>query len=250
MARRYAEIDALAKQLGSRLQAPFTDAVVHGPSRDPGPEVERPRVVFRQRLAVSAPLWRPRKVNFFEPFIRRPVATTLISIGLVLAGMTAYFRLPVSPLPQVDIPVITVTANVPGASPEVMASSVATPLERHLGAIANVTDIFSQSSVGFTSIAVIFDLERNIDGAARDVQAAINGARADLASAGLRSNPTYRKIDPSAQPVLSLALTSDTLTRGGSMMPPRPCSPRPSPSCRAWAPWWWAEARCRRSASS
>jgi len=153
-------------------------------------------------------------VNFLEPFIRRPVATTLISIGVVLAGLAAYSRLPVSPLPQVDIPVITVTANLPGASPEVMASSVATPLERHFGTIANVTDIFSQSSVGFTSIAVIFDLERNIDGAARDVEAAINGARADLAAAGLRSNPIYRKIDPSAQPVLSLALTSDTLTQG------------------------------------
>jgi multidrug efflux pump len=149
-----------------------------------------------------------RAMNVSEPFVRRPVATTLLTIGVALAGLTAYFRLPVSPLPQVDFPTIVVSASMAGASPETMAASVATPLERHLGAIADVTEMTSRSSVGSSSIVLQFGLNREIDGAARDVQAAINAARADLPAA-LRSNPNYRKFNVADQPILILALTSD-----------------------------------------
>jgi multidrug efflux pump len=152
-------------------------------------------------------------MNFSRVFIERPVATTLLTIGLALAGMVAYFLLPVAPLPNVDMPVIFVQAQMPGASPETMSTSVATPLERHLGSIAGVNEMTSSSSVGSTRIALQFDITRNIDGAARDVQAAIVAARVDL-PASLRSNPTYRKINPADQPVLILALTSDTLSPG------------------------------------
>src|SRR5581483_3336686 len=130
-----------------------------------------------------------------------------------MAGFVAYFKLPVAPLPQVDFPVVTVSAAMAGASPETMASSVATPLERHLGTIADVNEMTSQSSVGSTNIILQFGLSRDIDGASRDVQAAINAARADLPSA-LRSNPTYRKFNVADQPILILALTSPTLTAG------------------------------------
>jgi multidrug efflux pump len=152
-------------------------------------------------------------MNFSAPFVRRPVATTLLTLGVALAGLAAYFQLPVSPLPQVDFPTITVSASMPGASPETMASSVATPLERHLGTIADVTEMTSSSSVGNTNVILQFGLSRDIDGAARDVQAAINAARADLPAA-LRSNPAYRKFNVSDQPILILALTSDTLPAG------------------------------------
>ena len=152
-------------------------------------------------------------MNLSAPFIRRPVATTLLTLGVALAGAVAFFLLPVSPLPQVDFPTISVQAQLPGASPETVATSVATPLERHLGQIADVTEITSSSSVGQARITLQFGLERNIDGAARDVQAAINAARADL-PASLRSNPTYRKVNPADAPVLIFALTSDTLSQG------------------------------------
>ena len=152
-------------------------------------------------------------MNLSAPFIARPVATTLLTAGVALAGIVAFFLLPVSPLPQVDFPTIQVMAQLPGASPANMASSVATPLERHLGVIANVSEMTSQSSVGVTRITIQFDLSRNIDGAARDVQAAINAARADLPTS-LRTNPTYRKVNPADAPVLILALTSDTKTPG------------------------------------
>jgi len=152
-------------------------------------------------------------MNLSAPFIKRPVATTLLTLGVALAGAVAFFLLPVSPLPQVDFPTISVQAQLPGASPETVATSVATPLERHLGQIADVTEITSSSSVGQTRITLQFGLDRNIDGAARDVQAAINAARADL-PASLRSNPTYRKVNPADAPVLILALTSDTLSQG------------------------------------
>jgi multidrug efflux pump len=152
-------------------------------------------------------------MNVSESFIRRPVATTLLTLGIALAGGVAFFLLPVAPLPQVDFPTISVQATLPGASPEVMASSVATPLERHLGQIADVTEMTSSSSVGSTRITLQFGLDRDIDGAARDVQAAINAARADLPTS-LRSNPTYRKVNPADAPILILALTSDTLTQG------------------------------------
>jgi multidrug efflux pump len=148
-----------------------------------------------------------------EPFIRRPVATTLLTLGIALAGALAYFKLPVSPLPQVDFPTISVQAQMAGASPDVMAATVATPLERHLGQIADVTEMTSSSSTGSTRITLQFGLNRSIDGAARDVEAAINAARADLPSA-LRSNPSYRKVNPADAPILILALTSKTLTPG------------------------------------
>ncbi len=152
-------------------------------------------------------------MNISAPFIARPVATTLLTIGVFLAGALGFMRLPVSPLPKVDFPTISVQASLPGASPDTMATSVTTPLERRLGAIAGVTEITSTSTVGNARITLQFDLSRNIDGAARDVQAAINAARADLPS-DLRSNPIYRKINPADAPALVLALTSETIGQG------------------------------------
>lgn len=152
-------------------------------------------------------------MNLSGPFIRRPVATILLTIGVAMAGIAAFFVLPVSPLPQVDFPTISVSASLSGASPQTMASSVATPLERRLGVIAGVNEMTSQSSSGSTRVTLQFDLNRKIDGAAREVQAAINAARADLPSS-LKSNPTYRKMNPSDAPVMILALTSDTKTPG------------------------------------
>jgi multidrug efflux pump len=152
-------------------------------------------------------------VNPSALFIARPVATTLLTFAVALAGFFAFLKLPVAPLPQVDYPTITVSANMPGASPATMAATVATPLERHLGIIANVVGISSESSVGITRITLQFSLNRSLDGAARDVQAAINAARADLPT-NLRQNPSYNKVNPAAAPVAILAMTSDTLTRG------------------------------------
>nr|WP_260049089.1 efflux RND transporter permease subunit [Pseudoduganella aquatica] len=148
-----------------------------------------------------------------EPFVRRPIATVLLTMGLALAGIGAFFVLPVSPLPQVDYPSISVSASLPGASPDIMASSVATPLERRLGVIAGVNEMTSSSGSGSTRISLQFDLNRKIDAAAREVQAAINASRADL-PATLRSNPTYRKANPSDAPVIILALTSPTRKPG------------------------------------
>ncbi|MCC7226448.1 MAG: efflux RND transporter permease subunit [Burkholderiaceae bacterium] len=146
-------------------------------------------------------------------FIVRPVATTLVWVAVVLAGWLGHSLLPVAPLPQIEVPIISVSARMPGASPEVMASSVAMPLERSLGAIAGVTEMTSRNTVGSTRITVQFDFGRDINSAAKDVQAAINAARA-LLPAGLRSNPTYRKVNPSAAPIVTLALTSDSLSQG------------------------------------
>jgi multidrug efflux pump len=152
-------------------------------------------------------------VNISAPFIARPVATILLTIGVALCGIAAFTFLGVAPLPKIDVPAIFVQANLPGASPEVMASSVATPLERHLGAIADVDDMTSTSGVGFTNIQLTFGIDRDIDGAARDVQAAIVAAHADLPSA-LTRNPSYHKINSSMFPILNIAMTSDTLTQG------------------------------------
>ena len=152
-------------------------------------------------------------MNISSPFIRRPVATILLTLAIALSGALAFFQLPVAPLPEVQVPFVTVTAQLPGASPETVANSVAQPLERHLGEIADVTEMTSTSSLGQTQIVMQFGLRRDIDGAARDVQAAINAARADLPTA-LRQNPTYRKVNPSDAPILILSLTSKTLTRG------------------------------------
>ncbi|SHM83398.1 efflux RND transporter permease subunit [Rhizobacter sp. OV335] len=152
-------------------------------------------------------------MNLSRPFVTRPIATVLLTIGMALAGIGAFFVLPVAPLPQVDFPTISVSASLPGASPDTMASSVATPLERHLGTIAGVNEMTSSSSTGSARVTLQFDLSRNIDGAAREVQAAINASRADLPST-LRSNPTYRKANPSDAPIIILALTSKTRTPG------------------------------------
>ena len=151
-------------------------------------------------------------MNISEPFIRRPVATALLVIAVFLAGAVAFRLLPVSPLPQVDFPTINVSAGLPGASPEIMASSVATPLERQFGRIAAVSEMTSSSSLGSANVTLQFNLDRNIDAAARDVQAAINAARGYLPS-NLPNNPTYRKINPADSPILIIALTSDILSK-------------------------------------
>ncbi len=151
--------------------------------------------------------------RFFATFIERPVATTLLTLAIVLAGLAAWGLLPVAPLPQVDYPTISVSASLPGASPETMAATVATPLERALGKIAGVNQMTSNSSLGQTRIVLQFDLERSIDAAAIDVQAAINAARASL-PAGLVRNPSYRKVNPAEDPILIIALTSESMTQG------------------------------------
>ena len=150
-------------------------------------------------------------MNLSAPFIRRPIGTLLLTVGVMLAGISAFFVMPVSPLPQVDFPTISVSASLPGASPTTMATSVASPLERRMATIAGVTELTSQSGIGSTRVTAQFDLSRNIDGAARDVQAAINAARADL-PATLKTNPTYRKINPADAPIMIIALTSKTRT--------------------------------------
>ncbi len=151
-------------------------------------------------------------MSISKPFINRPIATTLITVAIALSGALAYFLLPVAPLPQVEFPTIQVRASLPGASPETMASTVATPLERSLGRIAGITEMTSSSTLGNTNIVVQFDLSRGIDGAANDVQAAINAAHA-LLPTGLPINPTYRKVNPADAPILILSLTSDTISR-------------------------------------
>src|SRR5215831_274716 len=150
-------------------------------------------------------------MNISAPFIKRPVGTALLTIALALAGCLGYQLLPVSPLPQVDFPTINVSANLPGASPETMASSVATPLERQFSRIAGVTEMTSTNNLGTASVTLQFELSRDINGAARDVQAAINAARSQL-PANLPSNPSYRKVNPADAPILLLGLTSDTNT--------------------------------------
>jgi multidrug efflux pump len=152
-------------------------------------------------------------MNFSAPFIERPVATTLLAVGLTLAGAVAFTQLPVAPLPQVDYPTISVSASLPGASPETMAATVATPLERQLGRIAGVNEITSSSSLGSTRVVLQFDLSRDINDAATEVQSAINAARGQLPT-GMPGNPTYRKVNPADSPIMVLTLTSDTLTQG------------------------------------
>jgi len=152
-------------------------------------------------------------MSLSSPFIHRPVATTLLTAAIALAGSVAFTVLPVSPLPQIDFPTISVAAQLPGASPEIMASSIATPLERQFGRIAGITEMTSSSFIGTTSITMQFDLNRNIDGAARDVQAAINAARSYLPQ-NLPANPSYRKVNPADAPIMILSLTSDVYDRG------------------------------------
>jgi multidrug efflux pump len=152
-------------------------------------------------------------MNVSAPFIRRPIATTLLTAAIALAGIVAFLQLPTAPLPQVDFPTINVSANLPGASPDIMASAVAAPLERQLAHIAALSEMTSSSSLGSTNITLQFELDRNIDGAARDVQAAINAARANLPS-NLPQNPSYRKVNPADAPIMIIALTSDIYSRG------------------------------------
>src|SRR6202161_1545612 len=152
-------------------------------------------------------------MNISEPFIHRPVATTLLTIAIALAGGVAYNLLPVSPLPQVDFPTISVPASLPGATPETMASSVATPLERQFGRIAAVTEMTSTSSLGGTAITLQFELNRDIDAAARDVESAINAARGYLPT-NLPSNPSYKKVNPADSPIVIIGLTSSVLSKG------------------------------------
>jgi len=152
-------------------------------------------------------------MNISAPFVRRPIGTTLLTLAIALAGGLAFYALPVSPLPQVDNPTISVGASLPGASPQTMAASVATPLERQFGRIAGITEMTSSSNLGTTGITLQFDLSRDIDGAARDVEAAINAARGNLPS-DLPSNPSYRKVNPADSPIMIIALTSDIYTKG------------------------------------
>src|SRR5713101_7917943 len=149
-------------------------------------------------------------MNISEPFIRRPVGISLLAVGLFLAGVAAYRLMPVAAIPRVDFPVISVSASLPGADPSTVASSLAAPLERRLGEISGVSEMTSVSTLGATSITLQFDLNRNVDRAARDVQAAINAATADL-PINLPNPPTYRKINPADAPIMILAMTSDTM---------------------------------------
>src|SRR3984893_2423247 len=151
-------------------------------------------------------------MNISEPFIRKPVATTLLVVAITLAGSAAYRLLPVSPLPQVEFPTISVSAGLPGASPETMASSVATPLERQFGHIAAVSEMTSSSSLGTTSITLQFNLDRDINAAARDVESANQQLRGYLPT-NLPSNPSYRKVNPADSPIFIIGLTSDVLTK-------------------------------------
>ncbi|MEO5729963.1 MAG: efflux RND transporter permease subunit, partial [Byssovorax sp.] len=149
-------------------------------------------------------------MSFSELFIRRPIATSLLAAAILIAGIAAYFRLAVAPLPRVDFPTISVSASLPGASPETMASAVATPLERRFGRIAGIAEMTSVSSAGSTTVTMQFDLDRDVEAAARDVQAAINAAGGELPS-NLPSRPNYRKVNPADTPILILSLTSETL---------------------------------------
>ena len=170
-------------------------------------------------------------MNFSTIFILRPIGTALMALGLLLAGAVAYNFLPVAPLPSVDIPFIVVFASRPGADPETMATSIAAPLERHLGEIAGVTELTSTSAIGSTTIVLQFDVNRDIEGAAHDVQAAINAATVDLPS-DLPGRPYYRKFNPAEAPILTIALTSAKRCRRVR------CTMRRTPSspsaCRSW----------------
>jgi multidrug efflux pump len=185
---------------------------VSGPERESPPQEEPGKEEERQSEGQQSEQSNGNMNGISAPFIRRPIATTLLVVAIALAGGLAFRLLPVSPLPQVEFPTLHVQASLPGASPDTMASSVATPLERQFGRIAGITEMTSQSSLGSTSITLQFDLNRNIDAASRDVQAAINAARGQL-PANLPSNPSFRKSNPSDAPIMLLALTSDLVQK-------------------------------------
>jgi multidrug efflux pump len=188
---------------------------IHGPDDIAGDRASHDHATAADRAEANEPIGGPGEVDtvhFSAPFIKRPVATFLLSLAIIIAGAVAYRLLPVSSLPEVEYPVISVGASLPGADPETMASAVATPLERQFARIAGINEMTSTSGTGSTSVILQFDLNRDINGAARDVQAAINAARAQL-PANMPSNPTYRKINPSDSPILILALTSDTVPK-------------------------------------
>ena len=153
-----------------------------------------------------------KNINLSAIFIRRPVATSLLALAILISGILAFVHMPVAPLPNVEFPVVVVQARMAGASPVVMAQTVAEPIERRVGTIAGVNELTSTSSIGSTRVIAQFDLDRDLNGAARDVEAAIQASRADL-PVTLRSNPTYREYNPATAPIMVLALTSDTLTR-------------------------------------
>jgi multidrug efflux pump len=163
-------------------------------------------------MKLPTPMKFAESTNFSTPFIRRPVGTTLLTIAVTLAGLLGYFLLPVSPLPQVEFPTISVSASLPGASPETMASAVATPLERSLSRIAGVTEMTSTSTLGNTSITLQFELDRDVNAAAREVQAAINAARSQL-PANLPNNPSYRKVNPADSPIMLLTMVSEIYSK-------------------------------------
>jgi len=173
-------------------------------------------------------------LNISEPFIRRPIATSLLAAAVLLSGAVAYRLLPVAPLPRVDFPTLNVNAGLPGASPETMASAVATPLERRFGRIAGVNEITSTSTLGNASITLQFDLERNVDAAARDVQAAINAAGGELPT-NLPFRPNYRKSNPSDAPIMVLGLTSDQIRLAEVFDTATLSWSRKSPKCPGWA---------------
>ncbi len=182
---------------------------MNGPDHGPRPAAPSGGEGAHARRRRFGPEFLP--LNISAPFIRRPVATTLLTIAVALAGMVSFGLLPVAPLPEVDFPVVVARARMPGAGPETMAATVATPLERALGRIAGVTEMTSSSSLGSSNVVLQFDLDRDIDGAARDVQAAINAARSTLPT--MPSNPSYRKVNPAGAPIMILSITSDVLTR-------------------------------------
>ena len=207
-ARRLAARARLGNRIGAAAPARHRDR--RRPAGEPGVDaLHNPGDLPLVRSPCSSR--RETRMNISEGFIRRPVATALLMVGIALAGIAAFQLLPIAPLPQVDFPTISVSASLPGASPETMASSVATPLERQFGRIAAVTEMTSSSSLGSTSITLQFELDRDIDAAARDVQAAINAARGYLPT-NLPANPGYRKVNPADSPIMILALSSATLS--------------------------------------
>src|ERR1043165_4625018 len=203
---RRCEIRRPKSKIRNRTRQPGKPA----PDVSPSPRGRGRSLGERQKIPGPGPCAPPRRMNISEPFIRRPVGTSLLALGLFLTGLVAYRFMPVAAIPRVDYPMITVSPSLPGADPATVASSLATPLERRLGQIAGVTEMTSVSTLGGCNVSIQFDLNRKVDDAAHDVQAAINAAASDL-PIDLPNQPTYRKVNPADAPIMVLALTSDTL---------------------------------------